>query len=93
MASDESAKSETAEYVYLDPGREEDLEAMVADLEVQVSRFASRVEQLAFQRQGLVALLRSIKDNGGCNTRHWRYIDRILATARTWRAEEDSGRH
>lgn len=85
----ESEKSEPLEYEYV-----EDLEVKVLDLEVQVSRFAGRVEQLMAQRAGLVRILRDIKANGGCTTRHWRYIDRILATGR-WEDfdGEDSGRH
>jgi len=62
------------------------------DLESQVRRFAVRVNQLFRQRAGLVALLRSIKDNGGCTERHWRSIDRILASGK-WTDPEDSGKH
>lgn len=88
MASDESEKSVTYDYEDSDA----ELLKRVVELEVQVRRFAARVEQLVWQRHGLVALLRGIKDNGGCNSRHWRYIDRILATTREWK-DEDSGRH
>ena len=89
----ESAKSETIEYEYASD-REEALAARVVELEVQVSRFAARVEQLVSQRAGLVRILRDIKDNGGCTTRHWRYIDRLLATGRWDDFDgEDSGRH
>ena len=84
-------RGRSVEYEYAPPGQE-DLLARVVDLEVQLRRFAGRVEQLVKQRRGLIGLLRSIKDNGGCNTRHWRSIDRLLAVTREWK-DEDSGRH
>lgn len=77
------------EYEYVVPARTHDKHA---DLEAQVHRFASRVEQLWRQRAGLVALLRSIKKHGGVTDRDWRAIDRILASGR-WTDDEDSGRH
>lgn len=52
--------------------------ARIVELEVQVRRFAKRVEQLWRHRAGLIALLRSIKENGGCSDRHWRSIAKIL---------------
>ena len=48
-------------------------------------RFAKRVEQLWKQRAGLIGLLRSIKENGGCSDQHWASINKILDL-------EDSGR-
>jgi len=72
--------------------RTESQAARIVDLEVQVRRFADRVTQLVWQRTGLFRLLRSIKDNGGCNSWHWQVIDRLLATG-TWEDDEDSGRH
>lgn len=72
--------------------RVDELMARVVDLEVQLRRFAGRVDQLIRQRQGLIRILADIRDNGGCTSRHWRFIDRILATSREW-DDEDSGRH
>lgn len=92
---DEPTPVETLVYEYeecLD--REKEALNRVVQLEIQVRRFAERVTQLFRQRAGLVSLLRSIKNNGGCAERHWRSIDRILASGR-WDAfeDEDSGRH
>lgn len=65
----------------------------VVELESQVIQFAARVDQLYRQRAGLIAMLRNIRKYGGVTERHWRSIDRILASGKWEGPGEDSGLH